>query len=111
MTAWYLCAKNDHPPTMKYLVQVVGEQNIECLHKDRKCADGKTRNLFRCPNGYADVQRVIVAIPEYGLKVEVFSEEIPYVITRFELWKPLVRKRKMHATLKRGIHRGSSMQK
>lgn len=109
MTTWYLHAKKDHPPTNKYLVQVIGEQNIECLHKDKKCADRKTRNLFRCPRGYADVQSVLEAVLEYGLKVEVFSEEIPYVITRFDLWKPAVRKRKMHATFKRGLRRGSAL--
>ncbi len=107
MTTWYIHAVNDHPPTNNYLVQAIGEQNQEHLRAGKICADGRARNLFACPQGYNDVQRVIAAIPEYGLRLEVFKEEIPDVIVRFDLWKQSVRKVALHANLGRGIHRGS----
>ena len=91
-TIWYVWSVNDDPVTNQYLVQVVGEQNPEYLHTDKLCADGKRRNLFRCPKGYADVLKAITAIAEYGLKIEVFQENIDGVITRYDLWKSLVRK-------------------
>lgn len=111
MTTWYLHAVNDHPPTNNYLVRVIGEQNSnsEYLHIGKMCADGKARNLFACPRGYLDVQSAIAAIPEYGLKVEVFKEEITDVIVRFELWKQDTRKNALHTNLRRGLRRGSNM--
>jgi len=88
---------------MKYLVQVVGEQNGEYVHLEKRCADGVTRKLFECPRGYSDVKIAVAAISEYNLKIEVFEEEIEGIIIRFDLWKRAVRKRKIHANLRRGV--------
>ena len=103
MTTWYLWAVHDDPRTNEYLVKVIGEQNPECLFPEVKCADGMRRNLFRCPHGYHNVMRAIAAIPEHGLKIEVFKEEICGIITQFNLWKPVVRKRSMRANLRRSM--------
>ncbi|MEK7139804.1 MAG: hypothetical protein AAB805_00605 [Patescibacteria group bacterium] len=109
MPKWYLWAVNDDPDTNKYFVEVIGKQNLECTHDGKKCTDGKRRNLFECPRGYADVQRAIAAIPEFNLKVEVFQEEHEDSVVRYDLWKVHVRRRALHANLGRGVHRGSSM--
>ncbi len=103
MTTWYLEAKNDHPPTNAYFVRVIGEQNSEYLYQDMLCADGTRRNLFRCPRGYFDVRRAIAAIPEYGLRMEIFKEEGDGSIVHFNLWKEAIRKRRKHANLMRGV--------
>ncbi|HUX80926.1 MAG TPA: hypothetical protein VMV38_01230 [Candidatus Paceibacterota bacterium] len=92
-TIWYLEAVHDDPTTNQYLVQIIGEQNLEYLYSTKRCAGGKRRNLFRCPEGYANVQGAISAIPAFNLKIEVFKEEEGGgVITRFDLWKKSIRK-------------------
>ncbi len=91
-TVWYIGAVNDDPATNQYLVQVIGEQNQEYLHADKLCADGKKRNLFRCPDGYASVLKAVAAIAKYKLKFEVFQENIEDAIVRYDLWKPSARK-------------------
>jgi hypothetical protein len=91
-TTWYLWAMNDNPRTNEYLVKVIGEQNQEYLYADKLCADGRRRNLFRCPKGYANVQSTISALKDFNLKFEVFKEDIEDVIVCYLLWKKSVQK-------------------
>lgn len=90
---WYLCAVNNNPETNEYLAKVIGEQNQEHLCAEKRCADGKERNLFRCPKGYENVRTAIAAIAKFNLKIEVFREQFEGVIVRFDLWKTPVRKK------------------
>ena len=101
MTAWYLWAVNDDPMTNQYLVKVIGEQNPEAMYTDKLCADGRRRNLFRCPTGYANVRSALTALQEFNLKVEVFKEDAGEVIARYDLWKRRVRKAARHSVLLR----------
>lgn len=94
-TVWYLWAVKDDPVTNEYLAKVIGEQNPESECRDRPCADGKKRNLYRCPMGYSNVQKALSAISKFNLKIEVFKEEIERVIVRYDLWKQQSR-RKAH---------------
>lgn len=91
-TLWYLWAVNNDPATNEYFVKVIGEQNLEYLCNDKLCADGVPRNLFKCPQGYANVRSAIAGISEFNLKFYVFKEDIEDVITRYDLWKKSVRK-------------------
>lgn len=91
-TTWYLWARHDDPATNEYLAKVIGEQNSEYWHSDKLCADGKKRNLCRCPKGYANVQSAISAIAKFDLKIEIFQENAEDVISRYDLWKPSARK-------------------
>ncbi len=91
-TIWYLWAIGDDQPTNEYIAKVVGDQYTEHEHKDKLCADGKRRNLFECPRGYDNVKSAISGISEYGLKLEVFKEDIEDVVVQYELWKKPVRK-------------------
>lgn len=102
-TRWYLWAVNDDPMTNQYLVRVVGEQNPENVYEDKLCADGKKRNLFLCPKGYANVLSALSAISEFNLKLEVFKESTEDSISRFDLWKKSVRKAKRKAMYHRHI--------
>jgi len=92
-TIWYLWAINDDPATNEYLAKVVGEQNPEYECSDRLCADGKKRDLYRCPMGYTNVQKALAAISKFKLKIEVFKEEVERVIVRYDLWKQQSRRR------------------
>jgi len=85
-------AVNDNPATNGYLVKIIGEQNSEYLYPDKLCADGKKRNLFRCPKGYENVQSAISAMKAFNLKFEVFKEDSEDVIVRYVLWKRAVQK-------------------
>ena len=100
-TAWYLWAVNDHPMTNGYLAKVIGEQNPEYECRDKICADGIRRNLYRCPMGYTNVQKALAAIPALKLKVEVFREDDRDVVMRYDLWKQQARKR---ARRSRALH-------
>jgi len=92
-TTWYLWAINNHPPTNEYLAKVIGEQNPECECRNRLCADGEKRNLFRCPAGYANVRSALAAARALKwIRIEVFKEEAEQVIVRFDLWKQQARK-------------------
>ena len=104
-TIWYLEAAHDDPATNEYLVQIIGEQNQEFLYCTKRCADGKRRNLFRCPDGYRNVQSAIAAIRAFNLKIEVFKEDVEDVITRYNLWKKSVRKAARRASFARMISR------
>lgn len=101
MTIWYLWAIKGDPRTNEYLAKVIGEQNPEYEYRDRLCADGEGRNLFRCPNGYANVRSAITAIPAFNLKVEVFKEEIDGGIVRYDLWKQQPRRRARRSAVHR----------
>ena len=94
---WYLHPVNGDPDTNKYLVKVIGEQNPESELRDKLCADGVKRNLFRCPSGFTNVRTALAAIPEFNLKLEVFKESVEGTnakgITRFVLWKKSVRRK------------------
>lgn len=92
MTMWYLWPVDNHPATNEYLAKGIGEQHPECERKDVPCADGRKRNLFICPRGYDDVRTTIVAIPQFGLHIEVFREDIEDVVVRYGLWKQSVQK-------------------
>lgn len=94
-TTWYLWAIKDDPTTNEYLAKVIGEHNPESECRDRLCADGEKRNLYRCPMGYTNVKKALTAISTFKLKVEVFKEEIERVIVRYDLWKQPSR-RKAH---------------
>lgn len=96
MAVWYLNAADDEPRTNAYLVQVVGESNMENAWTG-VCADGRPRDLYECPNGWADVRKAIAAVREFGLKLEVFKKEGDSVPMRFDLWKqPILKKAKRH---------------
>lgn len=113
MSIWYLWAKNGDPVTNEYFVKVIGEQNPEYGFAKRLCADGRKRNLFMCPDGYANVQDATTAISKFNLKMEVFKQEIDDRIVRYDLWKQKPRKRacrsavhrKMQAHLDQRQHR------
>lgn len=92
-TVWYLWAVDNDPTTNEYLAKVIGEQNPEYLCSDKSCADGKDRNLFWCPQGYENVKSAIAAIEPFGLKIEVFREEVEDVVVRYDLWKKQVQKK------------------
>lgn len=98
-TTWYLWPVNNDPVTNEYLAKAIGEQNPECEYRDKLCADGKKRNLFRCPAGYENVQTAMAAIPKFNLKLEVFKEDdigtgakSAERIIRYDLWKMPVQK-------------------
>ena len=95
MSVWYLNSVDDDPRTNAYLVQVIGESNMENAWTGR-CADGEPRNLYECPNGWADVRRAIAAIREFGLRLEVFKKEGDSAPVRFDLWKQSVKKKAKH---------------
>lgn len=100
MATWYLWAVDDDPKTNEYVVKIIGEGNEENLCPNKLCADGKRRNLFRCPEGYMDVRSAISALAVYDLKIEVFKESVEDVIVLYSLWKQTVRKK---AKAKRSI--------
>ena len=106
-TRWYLWAVNDDPVTNKYFVNIIGEQNPEYLGNER-CADGKNRNLFRCPVGYTNVQSALSAISEFNLKVEVFKEDIDGVIVRYDLWKKSAKKAARRSVVNRKVRSHAS---
>ena len=94
---WYLWPVNNDPDTNKYLAKVIGEQNPEDEMRDKLCADGIKRNLFRCPQGFVNVRMALAAVSEFNLKIEVFKESFwgtnAKGITHFVLWKKSVRKK------------------
>ncbi len=94
-TIWYLWPVDNDPVTNEYFAKGIGEQNPECERRDVLCADGKKRNLFSCPKGYADVRTAAAAISKFNLKFEVYKEEGESLATdlptRFDLWKKSVR--------------------
>ncbi len=92
MIVWYLHSADDEPKTNAYLVQVIGESNMENAWRGT-CADGKLRNLYGCPNGWRDVRRAVAAIREFNLKLEVFKKEGDSAPMRFDLWKSSVKKK------------------
>lgn len=104
-TRWYLCAESDHPFTNEYLAHIIGEQYPEEVYPDKLCADGRTRNLYGCPRGYADVQRAAEAVPDYNLKLAVFQQTLAGDIIRYELWKKPVQKKVKRQNYLRAIHR------
>ncbi|MDE2173427.1 MAG: hypothetical protein KGJ31_02405 [Patescibacteria group bacterium] len=103
MTVWYLWAIDDDPRTNEYLVKIIGEQNSENLYRDKLCADGVRRNLFRCPKGYSNIRSALVAIPEFNLKTEVFKEGAGEAIVRYDLWKKRVQKSSRQSALLKAI--------
>jgi len=105
-TVWYLCAVNNNPEANEYIVKVIGEQNSEYLCKDRLCTDGKERNLFKCPLGYVNVRSAIAAVSKFNLKIDVFKESTERAISKYDLWKPSVRK----AAYRSIIHRKFQLQ-
>lgn len=92
MVVWYLNSVDDDPRTNAYLVQVIGESNMENAWRGT-CADGKPRNLYECPNGWADVKRAIVAICQFRLRIAIFKKDGDSAPMRFDLWKQSVQKK------------------
>ena len=95
-TIWYLWPRDNDPRSNEHFVQIVGEQNTENECRDKTCADGVSRNLFRCPKGYADVQTAIAAMSRFDLKFEVFKQDSAGAgaekVVRYDLWKKEVRR-------------------
>jgi hypothetical protein len=104
-TAWYLWAVDNDPATNEYLVQVIGEQNPEELHKDKLCADGARRNLFRCPAGYANVRSALTAMSRFNLKIDVFQESVGGSVARYDLWKASARRAARESNLLNSVRR------
>ena len=87
MTTWYLWPENDNAATREYLAEHLGETYES---KERICADGERRNLFKCLAGYTSVMLVTTAAHvQPGLRFRTFREDVKGVIVNASLWERL----------------------
>jgi len=78
---WYLDVTRDHGPTATYVAKLFTGRILEW--KPTQCADGQERWLLICSEGHDDVNQVLMAIKEFGYKLQVYRQCVEGGIYRY----------------------------